>query len=130
MLVATIWWPNPGSQVLAAMSWLPCPAGYTLILILRKEFADNETQVIVARSSISWASPLHMMEKADDIWRPCSDYRLLNLETKPLPSSTLGGFVSPLSQHDSLLKTGLEDGVIPGASGHPRCAEDWCHYTI
>ena len=42
-----------------------------------------EAQGFVARSSSSWASPLHMVEKADGSWRPCGNYRLLNLATKP-----------------------------------------------
>ena len=51
--------------------------------VARKEFAEMEIQGIVARSSSSWASPLHMAEKTDGSWRPCGDYRLLNLATKP-----------------------------------------------
>ena len=49
----------------------------------KKEFAEMEAQGIIRRSSSSWSSPLHMVEKADGTWRPCGDYRRVNLATKP-----------------------------------------------
>jgi hypothetical protein len=46
-------------------------------------FAKLEQQGIIRWSTSCWASPLHMVRKADGGWRPCSDFRQLNLITEP-----------------------------------------------
>jgi Reverse transcriptase (RNA-dependent DNA polymerase) len=48
----------------------------------RAEFEELERQGVVRKSSSNWASPLHMVRKPDGTWRPCGDFRKLNLITK------------------------------------------------
>ena len=49
----------------------------------KAEFLEMERQGIVRRSDSSWASPLHMVRKSDGSWRPCGDFRRLNVQTQP-----------------------------------------------
>ena len=51
--------------------------------IAKEVFQDLEKAGICQKAASPWASPLHMVKKADGSYRPCRDYRRLNTVTEP-----------------------------------------------
>ncbi len=60
------------------------------LVAAKAEFLQLEKDGIVRRSDSPWSSPLHMVRKADGWWRPCGDFRHINMVTVadsyPLPN--------------------------------------------
>ena len=55
-----------------------------MLNVVKAEFDKLLEQGIASRSNSNWASPLHLVKKADGSYRPCGDYRKLNsITTRP-----------------------------------------------
>lgn len=78
----------------------------------KAEFDKMEKAGVVRRSNSPWSSPLHMVPKPDGSWRPCGDYRLLNLATVPdrYPLPNLRDFTANLHSAKFFSKLDLVKG--------------------
>ena len=85
----------------------------------KEEFQKLEAEGIIRRSDSCWASPLHMVQKADRSWRPCGDYRRLNLLTEPdcYPLPNMNDITSRLAGCTVFSKLDLKKGYISSDPG-------------
>ena len=67
---------------------------------------------IIRRSNSPWSSPLRMVKKKDDGWRPCGDYRRLYTATIPdcYPPPNILDFTSRISSSTVFSKLDLYKG--------------------
>ena len=73
-----------------------------------------ERMGICSKASSPWASPLHMVHKSDGSWRPCGDYRRLNLITEPdhYPMPNIADFTNSISTARVFSKLDLLKGYF------------------
>jgi Reverse transcriptase (RNA-dependent DNA polymerase) len=91
-----------------------CRLDATKLAAAKAEFDKMLAAGIVRRISSQWSSPLHMVRKKDGGWRPCGDYRRLNLATKedryPLPN--MGDLTSRLDGRSFFTELNLQKGYL------------------
>jgi hypothetical protein len=94
----------------------------TQLAAAKQEFESVPDEGIIHRSSSQWSSLLHMVQKKDSSWRPCGNYRRLNLQTVkdkyPLPN--MANLAACLEDYRLFSKLDLRKGYIQV----PVAAED------
>ena len=90
------------------------PASADKLAAAKKIFNSWEASGIIWRSSSSWASPLHLVKKKDRTWRPCGDFRRLNLVTSAdkYLVSNMGDFMGQMEGCSVFSKLDLKNGYL------------------
>jgi hypothetical protein len=82
------------------------------LVAAKAEFDQLEGDGIIRKSYSPWASPLHMVRKPLGSWRPCGDYRRINLVTIPdsYPLPNMMAFAAKMSGCHIFSKVDLRKG--------------------
>ena len=86
----------------------------TKLAAAKSIFSDWEKAGIIRRSSSAWASPLHLVKKKDGSWRPCGDFRRLNLITSAdkYPVPNMADFAGQVEGCSVFSKLDLKNGYL------------------
>jgi hypothetical protein len=86
----------------------------TRLAAAKREFQSMLDEGVIRRSSSQWSSPLHMVQKPDGSWRPCGDYRQLNLQTveDKYPLSNMADLAARLDGCRLFSKLDLRKGYL------------------
>jgi hypothetical protein len=91
-----------------------CRLDAAKLAAVKAEFQKMLDSGVIRRSDSCWASPLHMVRKKDGGWRPCGDFRRLNVITTddkyPLPN--MGDLSSRLDGCTIFTKLDLQKGYF------------------
>jgi len=97
----------------------------------KTEFSQLMREGVIRPSKSPWASPLHMVSKGGNAWRPCGDYRKLNARTIPdrYPITHIEDFTQTLQQKN-LLNNRPSQGIQPDTRKSGGHTEDCDHNAI